>query len=123
VKSYPVVLRELDPEEGGGWLAEVPDLPGCMADGATRAEALEAIEDAIAEWIDAAKELGRAVPQPSSIEDFSGKWVQRVPRSLHMKLAERARREGVSLNQLVTALLAEGIGRREGSRKRKGHAA
>lgn len=110
--KYPVLLRELDKEEGGGWFAEYPDLPGCVADGETREEALKEAELALAEWMDAAKKLGRPIPEPHSAEKFSGKWVQRVPRSLHQRLAEQARREGVSLNTLATVLLAEGIGQR-----------
>ena len=44
---------------------------------------------------------------------MSGKWVQRVPQSLHAKLAARAEKEGVSLNTLVVSLIAEGLGRRD----------
>ena len=43
----------------------------------------------------------------------SGKWVQRVPRSLHKKLVSTAKREGVSLNQLVTSVLAAAVGKRQ----------
>lgn len=107
---YPVVLRALSAEDGGGFLAEVPDLPGCMSDGETREEALGNVADAILSWVAAARELGHAIPKPSAAEDFSGRWVQRVPRSLHMRLSERAQREGVSLNTLVTSLIAEGLG-------------
>lgn len=47
------------------YIAEVPDLPGCMADGMTRREAIENAELVIREWIDTARELGRSVPSPS----------------------------------------------------------
>ena len=46
------------------YLAEVPELPGCVADGPTRQEALSAVEVVIAEWIETAKELGRLIPEP-----------------------------------------------------------
>ena len=111
--GYAVTLRELSADEGGGWLAEIPDLPGCAADGETQEEALSCAREAIDEWIDAAKEMGREVPQPNGIEKFSGKWVQRVPKSVHMKLTDTARREGVSINALVSALIAEGLGRKD----------
>ncbi len=110
--KYPVVVRELSNEEGGGFLAEIPDLPGCMADGETAAEAVAAVENAIEEWIATAKELNRSIPEPSAIDKYSGKWVQRVPKSLHMKLAIEAKREGVSLNTLTTSLIAEGLGKK-----------
>ena len=51
-------------EEDDAFLAEVPELAGCMADGATHAEALAHAEVAIAEWIETAQELGRDIPQP-----------------------------------------------------------
>jgi len=112
VLKYPVVVRELSNEEGGGFLAEIPDLPGCMADGETAAEAVAAVENAIEEWIATAKELNRSIPEPSALDKYSGKWVQRVPKSLHMKLAMEAKREGVSLNTLTTSLIAEGLGKK-----------
>ena len=113
VSDYPVVIRRLSADEGGGYLAEAPDLPGCIADGETEAEAIQNIASAIDEWIDEARRLGRKIPDPSALDKYSGRWVQRVPKSLHMKLAEQAKREGVSLNHLATTLLAEGIGKKE----------
>lgn len=110
--KYPAMVRVLDENDGGGFLVEFPDLPGCYGDGATREKALSNAERAAAEWIAAAKEMGRAIPEPSSLDRFSGKWVQRVPKSLHMKLALEAKREGVSLNALATSILAEGLGQR-----------
>jgi antitoxin HicB len=64
--EYRVVVGPLPPEEGGGFVARVPDLPGCLADGETPAEALANAYDAIACWIEAAVEMGRAVPKPSA---------------------------------------------------------
>ncbi len=50
--------------EDQSFVAEVPELPGCMADGATYQEALANVQVIINEWIETAKELGRAIPQP-----------------------------------------------------------
>lgn len=63
--EYPVVVEPLPAEEGGGFLATVPDLPGCTSDGATPEEAVSNIQDAIMTWIEAAQDLGHAVPKPS----------------------------------------------------------
>lgn len=112
VQQYPATIRQLDEEEGGGFLVEFPDLPGCAADGETRLEALENADAAITDWISAAEALGRVVPQPLSHDMFSGKWVQRVPKSLHMKLVTEAKKEGVSLNSLAISLLSEGLGKK-----------
>jgi antitoxin HicB len=106
--DYAIVVERLDEADGGGWLASVPALPGCFGDGETRAEALADALAAIEEWKDAARQLGREVPGPAS----PGQWRQRVPRTLHDKLRRLAAADGVSLNQLVTTLLAEAVGRR-----------
>jgi antitoxin HicB len=112
--DYPLTMRPLPPEDGGGLLVEFPDLPGCIADGSTPEEAFREAADALRSCVATLEELGRPVPPPSrSTETHSGRWVVRVPRSLHRRLAERARAEGVSLNQLTVALLAEGLGSRK----------
>jgi predicted RNase H-like HicB family nuclease len=65
---YRIALRPLSAAEGSGWLAEVPELPGCMSDGKTPPEAVENVMDAIACWIEAAEEDGRPVPAPASAD-------------------------------------------------------
>jgi antitoxin HicB len=64
--EYPVLIRPLPAADGGGFLALVPDLPGCMSDGETPAEAFANAQDAITVWIEAANELGRPIPSPTS---------------------------------------------------------
>ena len=63
--DYPVIIEPLSDEDGGGFVALVPDLPGCMSDGETAEEALASVQDAISAWIDEAKTLGRTIPSPS----------------------------------------------------------
>lgn len=67
--QYPVIVSPLSPEDGGGFLATVPDLPGCMSDGDTPEQAITNVRDAIAMWIEAANALGRPIPTPSA--DFA----------------------------------------------------
>jgi predicted RNase H-like HicB family nuclease len=50
--------------EDDAFIAEVPELPGCAADGSTRIEALENVETVIQEWIETARDLGRPIPEP-----------------------------------------------------------
>jgi antitoxin HicB len=61
----PVIVEPLTPEDAGGFVALVPDLPGCMSDSETPEEALANVQDAIREWIHEARALGRDVPVPS----------------------------------------------------------
>jgi predicted RNase H-like HicB family nuclease len=63
--EYPVIVEPLPEEEGGGFAAIVPDLAGCMSDGETPEEALANVRDAIAVWIEAARDLNRPIPRPS----------------------------------------------------------
>ena len=64
---YPVMIETGD--DHTAWGAVVPDLPGCHSAGDTLDEAMEAVEEAAAAWIDAALDAGRTVPEPSSVED------------------------------------------------------
>ncbi len=117
--DYPFFLRPLSKEEGGGYFIEFHDLPGCMSDGDTMLEAIQNGRDAVKCWIKAAQELEREIPKPGNLENQSGKWVQRVPKSIHLRLVEKAKLEGVSLNTLVITLLAESLGKNHSSVKRK----
>ncbi len=110
ISEYPFTIRHLLNNEGGGYLIEFPDLPGCMSDGETIDEAIKNGKDAILAWIDAAKEMNRIIPKPGQLENQSGKWVQRVPKSIHLQLVSKAKEEGVSLNTLVIMLLAQSLG-------------
>ena len=65
-KKYKVVLTPLSEEDGGGWLAEVPDLPGCMTDGDTKEEALRELESAKSAWFEACLECGKPIPEPTT---------------------------------------------------------
>ena len=116
VPKYPFEIRALTAEEGGGYLITFPDLPGCMSDGETIEEAIANGADAEAAWLQAARKWGDPIPKPG--EGPSGKFVQRLPKSLHARLVARARQEGVSMNTLVTAVLAEALGRKEEARRR-----
>ena len=103
--------RELIKEPEGGWFICIKELPGCMSQGDTVEEAMEMIEDAMRGWLDVSLEDGDDIPEPKLDEEFSGKFVVRLPRSLHRQLVETAEREGVSLNQFVNVALARAVER------------
>lgn len=62
--EYKVNISKITDEDGRCWLIEVPELPGCMSDGATMPEALESINGAIDAWIETAREAGISIPSP-----------------------------------------------------------
>src|SRR5579863_7809485 len=103
---YTKILRR---DDEGDVVGRIRELPGCTAHGATDAEALENLREMQALWIQDCIDSGQAIPRPEPEPLLSGKWVQRVPRSLHGKLAHLAKREGVSLNQLVTSILSQSV--------------
>jgi antitoxin HicB len=107
---YTKILR---PDEDGDIVATISELPGCSTHGANEQEALQNLQEAQKLWLEDCIAAGDAVPEPDTKAPLpSGKWVQRVPRSLHRRLSQRAKEEGVSLNQLVTSMLSLQFGGR-----------
>jgi len=111
--DYPFEIRPLSATEGGGYLISYPDFSECVSDGESVEEAIRNGADALQATITALEGKGFPVPAPNSGGMASGKFVARVPKTIHAQLAMRAKSEGVSLNTLVLAFVAEGLGRRE----------
>ncbi len=109
--EYPVTIHTA-PE--GGFVAEIEDLPGCLAQGETLAEVYQEIEIARKLWLETTFEDGQDIPLPMDERRYSGKFVVRVPRTLHRKLDSLAEKEGTSLNQLVVSELSRVVGIAEG---------
>ena len=63
--DYRIHIEPLSEEDGGGFVAFVPDLPGCMSDGETEQEALSNVLEAISDWLDCAKSMKRKIPEPT----------------------------------------------------------
>ena len=107
--NYNLKVNLLSEEDGGGYLIEVIELPGCIAAGDNLDEAFAKLDDAIGTWIEWAEEVGREIPQPNYYKeevDYSGKFTLRMPKELHKKLDLAAQREGVSINMLVNYYLS-----------------
>jgi len=103
-----LVVRDGE-DKGKPWTASVEELPGCTSDGKTSDEALGGIQSAMAKWIAAALEEGREIPEPRSATSHSGRLLLRMPRTLHADLTRASEREGVSLNQFITDVLAAAV--------------
>ncbi|MGH9605641.1 MAG: toxin-antitoxin system HicB family antitoxin [Terracidiphilus sp.] len=102
-QHYRVALRY---DADGYWVAEHPELPGCVADGAASQEALASLNVARELWIESRVAAGLAVPEPQDEPQYSGRFVVRIAKSLHRELAGEAEAEGVSLNSLIAGILA-----------------
>ncbi len=106
---YTIEIFRDETDDTSGWVARVVELPGCMTQGDTFAELAEMLDDAMHTWIETALTDGDPIPEPRPLTDYSGKFVTRVPRSLHRELVQAAGREGVSLNAFVTMALAKAV--------------
>ena len=98
-KPYHIVIRHIADESGNYYFATVREFDGCMSHGETYSEAFENIQEAMEGWIETKIENGFQVPEPIEENQYSGKFIVRIPKSLHARLAMEAEKEGVSLNQ------------------------
>lgn len=104
-----IVKEELE----DGYVISIPELKGCITTADNVEKGMKLIEDAKKEWIKAALESEYEIPEPNSIEKYSGQFKLRIPKSLHKNLAEKSRQEGISMNQYCMYLLSKNITSRE----------
>ena len=105
--ELPYKLEIVADKDEGGFVASYPDLPGCISCGETVEIAVANARDAKKAWLEAALADGVAIAEPDSLEDYSGQFKLRIPRSLHRSLAEHSKQEGISMNQYCLYLLAK----------------
>ena len=108
--SLPYRIEIIKDRDEEGYAVFIPELKGCITTGTSITDALENLEDAKKTWLTVAIEDGVPIPEPDSLKDYSGEFKLRMPKSLHRRLMERSREEGVSMNQYCVALLSEGLG-------------
>ena len=104
---YNYIVQPIEDESGSYFYARVLELDGCQSTGETFEKAYESLQDAMEGWIKAKIDGGFEVPLPVGYENFSGKFVVRIPKSLHYKLSIEAEQEGVSLNQYALYKLSQ----------------
>jgi antitoxin HicB len=101
---------ELTPDDGE-WVVSMPELPGCLSQGATVEEAVAMIREAQRLWIEVALEDGVPIPLPGQDDHhYTGKFMVRVPRDLHRALVVAAEAQDVSLNLFIATALARAVG-------------
>ena len=105
--AMPYKMEIVEDSEESGFVVSYPDLPGCITCGETVEAAVENALDAKKAWLQAALEDGIEIHEPDSLEEYSGQFKLRMPRSLHRALAEHSRQEGISMNQYCVYLLAK----------------
>ena len=103
---YNIVVRHINDDSGEYYFVTVQELDGCMSDGATIEEAYTNIREAMEGWIETKLEAGLNIPLPVDTGNYSGKFVVRLPKTLHRRLAIEAEKEGISLNQYALYKLA-----------------
>lgn len=103
--DYTIRLKQ---NEDSSYFVEIEELPGCMSEGDTEEEALKMIEDAKKAWISVALKRKIKIPEPAK-DEFSGKLNVRMPKFLHRKLSYKAKKEGVSLNTLISTTLSSAV--------------
>ena len=107
--GLPYRIEIVKEQEEGGYVLHCPELPGCITCGETVQEGLEMLEDAKKCWFAACLEDSVPIPEPARLEDYSGQFKLRLPKSLHKQLAQRSSEEGVSMNQYCVYLLSKGL--------------
>lgn len=112
VRYYKVEISRLTEDDGGGYMAHIPELD-CYGDGDTAEEAIADVYEVAEDLIAIAMEDGKEIPTPMyfrDLDEFSGKLSIRLPKTLHKQVSQRAKAEDCSINQLINAYIAMGIG-------------
>ena len=103
---YTRLVQEIQEESGHYFFGRILELDGCQSTGETLEELYESLNEAMEGYLETKLEYGLPIPVPERVEDYSGKFVVRLPKSLHQRLVIEAKNEGVSLNQLALYKLA-----------------
>lgn len=96
---YNYLIQPITDESGSYFYGRVLELDGCQSTGETFEEAYKDLQEAMEGWLEIKIEYGDFIPEPMVDEKYSGKFVVRIPKSLHRKLVIEAEQEGISLNQ------------------------
>ena len=105
--KLPYKMEIIPDTEEGGYVVSFPDLPGCLTVGDTIEEGIKNAEDAKRAWLEAAIEDGFSISEPDDLENYSGQFKLRIPKSLHKSLSEHSKSEGISMNQYCLYLLTK----------------
>jgi len=99
-------IEIIEDKNEGGFVLSCPELKGCITCAKTLEQGYKMIEDAKKSWFTACIEDKIPIPEPMRLEDYSGQFKLRIPKSLHKVLAERSKQEGISMNQYCLYVLS-----------------
>ena len=118
-KDYELIETPMDADEGGGVMLRIAQFPSCFVVMDSSEEAHAELEIVFNEWIAMFRESGDELPPPKKKinSEYTGRFTVRVPKSLHQRLDEIAREEGVSLNQYLASTLSMHIGQQLSSNR------
>lgn len=100
-------MEIVEDKDEGGFVVSFPELPGCITCGNTIESAVANAINAKKAWLETAIEEGIQIQEPDDLEEYSGQFKLRIPRSLHRSLSEHSKREGISMNQYCVYLLSK----------------
>jgi predicted RNase H-like HicB family nuclease len=107
-QPYNISVEKINDESGIYYYASILELPGCHSDGDSESEAKDNLKEAMELYLESAIEEGMHIPKPlKHNENYSGKVLLRMPKSLHANLSAAAKVEGVSLNQYILYKLSD----------------
>lgn len=103
---YSYIINQITDESGKYFVARVLELDGLIGTGDTYEEAYNDVKEAMESYIETKIANKIEIPLPMDASDYSGKFIVRLPKTLHKLLSKRAKEEGVSLNQYALYKLA-----------------
>jgi len=96
---YSKVIVKRTDEDGVHYIGKVLEISGCIGDGETESLAMESLNDSLEAILESMLKHGDNIPEPVPEDNFSGKFIVRIPKSLHRRLVFESQKEGISLNQ------------------------
>lgn len=104
---YTRIIQEMNDESGHYYYGKILELDGCQSSADTVNELYESLNETMEGYLEIKLEKGHDIPLPLVENEYSGKFVVRLPKSLHQRLALEAEKEGISLNQYALYKLAK----------------
>lgn len=104
---YNKIIQEINDESGHYFYGRIMELDGCQSTGDTIDELYDNLNEAMEGYLEIKIEQGLPIPEAVDANNFSGRFVVRLPKTLHQRLAMEAENEGISLNQLALYKLAK----------------